>query len=87
MIRSTNRASLFRDSPDDSRTGVNTRVFPAFLQDISEVRTATVNSDSPFNIKGNVYRLVPALQYRAETLLIRFFGTHAEYDRIDAEKV
>jgi len=67
---------------------VNTRVFPAFLQDISEVRTATVNSDSPFNIKGNVYRLVAALQYRAaETLMIRFFGTHAEYDRIDAETV
>ena len=40
-----------------------------------------------FNIKGNDYRLVAALQYRAETLMIRFFGTHAEYDRIDAETV
>src|SRR5664280_2812009 len=38
-----------------------------------------------FNIKGNDYRLVAALQYRAGTLMIRFFGTHAEYDRIDAE--
>jgi mRNA interferase HigB len=40
-----------------------------------------------FNIKGNDYRLVAALQYRAGTLMIRFFGTHAEYDRIDAETV
>jgi mRNA interferase HigB len=38
-----------------------------------------------FNIKGNDYRLVAALQYRAGVLVIRFFGTHAEYDRIDAE--
>jgi mRNA interferase HigB len=40
-----------------------------------------------FNIKGNDYRLVAALQYRAGVLVIRFFGTHAEYDRIDAESV
>jgi mRNA interferase HigB len=40
-----------------------------------------------FNIKGNDYRLVAALQYRARVLAIRYFGTHAEYDRIDAESV
>jgi mRNA interferase HigB len=40
-----------------------------------------------FNIKGNDYRLVAAVQYRAGALAIRFFGTHAEYDRIDAETV
>ena len=40
-----------------------------------------------FNIKGNDYRLVAALQYRAGVLAIRFFGSHAEYDRIDAETV
>ena len=40
-----------------------------------------------FNIKGNDYRLVAALQYRAGALAIRFFGSHAEYDRIDAETV
>jgi len=40
-----------------------------------------------FNIKGNDYRLVAALQYRAGALAIRFFGTHGEYDGIDAETV
>jgi mRNA interferase HigB len=39
------------------------------------------------NIKGNDYRLVAALQYQAGALAIRFFGTHAEYDRINAETV
>jgi mRNA interferase HigB len=40
-----------------------------------------------FNVKGNDYRLVAAVQYRAGVLVIRFFGSHAEYDRIDAETV
>lgn len=40
-----------------------------------------------FNIKGNDYRLVAALQYRAGVVVIRFFGTHAEYDKINAETV
>ena len=38
-----------------------------------------------FNIKGNDYRLIARVQYQAGVLMIRFFGTHAEYDKIDAE--
>lgn len=40
-----------------------------------------------FNIKGNDFRLVAVLNYRDGVLMIRFFGTHAEYDAIDAETV
>ena len=40
-----------------------------------------------FNIKGNDYRLIAAINYQAGVLVIRFFGTHAEYDKIDAETV
>ena len=40
-----------------------------------------------FNIKGNDYRLIAVLQYQAGVLVIRFFGSHAEYDRINAETV
>ena len=40
-----------------------------------------------FNIKGNDYRLVARAQYQAGALAIRFFGTHVEYDKIDAETV
>ena len=40
-----------------------------------------------FNIKGNDFRLIAAVQYQAGVLVIRFFGTHAEYDKIDAETV
>ena len=37
-----------------------------------------------FNIKGNDYRLVVVVAYRFEALYIKFVGTHAQYDAIDA---
>ena len=40
-----------------------------------------------FNIKGNDYRLVAALRYRPRIVAVRFFGSHAEYEDIDAESV
>lgn len=40
-----------------------------------------------FNIKGNSYRLVVKIHYNTGIIYIRFIGTHAQYDRIDVEKV
>lgn len=40
-----------------------------------------------FNIKGNRYRLVAALAYHTGLVFVKFVGTHAEYDHIDAETV
>jgi mRNA interferase HigB len=42
------------------------------------------NNRAVFNIKGNDYRLVVAIHYKSTIIFIRFIGTHAEYDRIDA---
>lgn len=52
-------------------------------------RAASVVGDERvvFNIKGNVYRLVVAINYKARIVFIKFFGTHAEYDKIDVRKV
>jgi len=40
-----------------------------------------------FNIKGNDYRLVTQVNYAAGIIRIRWVGTHAEYDKINAETV
>ena len=40
-----------------------------------------------FNIRGNNYRLVTHISYQAGRVYVRFIGTHAEYDRIDAREV
>jgi mRNA interferase HigB len=36
-----------------------------------------------FNIKGNTYRLVVAIDYEFQVIFIRFMGTHSQYDKID----
>ncbi len=40
-----------------------------------------------FNIKGNNYRLIIKINYEYKMLWIRFIGTHAEYDKINATKI
>lgn len=40
-----------------------------------------------FNICGNKYRLVVAINYPFGICYIRFLGTHHAYDRVDVETV
>lgn len=40
-----------------------------------------------FNVKGNQYRLVVKINYEKQWAFIRFIGTHADYDRIDAAMI
>ena len=45
------------------------------------------NNRIVFNIKGNNYRLVVRINYYYQMVWIRFIGTHAQYDKIDANKI
>jgi len=40
-----------------------------------------------FNIKVNTYRLVAKFNFEKQWFFIRFIGSHAEYDKIDANIV
>jgi mRNA interferase HigB len=40
-----------------------------------------------FDLGGNKYRLVVHVSYTFGRILVKFIGTHAEYDRIDPETV
>jgi mRNA interferase HigB len=40
-----------------------------------------------FNVKGNSYRLVVAIDYRRGVLFIEWLGTHRDYDAIDVRTV
>ena len=40
-----------------------------------------------FNIKGNDYRLVTAIDYRRQIVFVEWIGSHRDYDRIDARTV
>lgn len=45
------------------------------------------NNRIAFNIKGNDHRLIVAVAYRFGAPYIKFVGTHAEYNKVDAARV
>lgn len=55
----------------------------------AEYPSASILADNRivFNIKGNTYRLIVKINYDYGAVWIRFIGTHAAYDKIDATKV
>lgn len=59
----------------------------------ADVKTAYANASIVggdrvvFNIKGNDYRLVVAIDYARQAVFIKWIGTHAEYDKINVATV
>lgn len=45
------------------------------------------NNRYVFNIRGNNYRIVTVVTFFASRMVIRFIGTHPEYDKIDAKTI
>lgn len=40
-----------------------------------------------FNLKGNSYRLVVAVDYERQSIFIKWIGTHRDYDKVDVKTV
>jgi mRNA interferase HigB len=54
----------------------------------SYATASVVSSDRiVFNIKGNDYRLVVAVDFEKNIVWIKWLGTHKDYDRIDVKEV
>jgi mRNA interferase HigB len=60
---------------------------PAEIKEIYRSVSILSNNRVVFNIKGNTYRLIVVVEYSQGKMFIRFVGTHAEYDRIDATSI
>lgn len=60
---------------------------PADVKRVYRNASVIANNRIVFNIKGNRYRVIVAVQYRHGIVYIRFVGTHQEYDRVDAAQV
>jgi mRNA interferase HigB len=54
-----------------------------------QYRNASILTDKRvvFNIHGNAYRLIVDIEYRLKIVFVVWFGTHKQYDRIDAKKI
>lgn len=55
----------------------------------AEVGSASILKDgrAVFNIAGNKYRIVVWMNYPYRVVYVRFIGTHAQYDEIDAQTI
>jgi len=55
----------------------------------ADFRNASILKDGRvvFNLAGNKYRLVVWINYPYRVVYVRFIGTHAQYDAIDAQTI
>lgn len=56
------------------------------IKDYNKARTIK-NDRAVFKINENDYRIIVELNYQKGWLFIKFIGTHAAYDKVDAETV
>lgn len=60
---------------------------PVDIKEVYSNASFLANNRVVFNIKGNKYRLVVAIQYDHGIVYIRFVGSHREYDKINASTI
>ena len=60
---------------------------PADVKAVYRSASVLKNRRVVFNIRGNEYRLIVAIAYRVGVVYVKFIGTHAQYDAVDAETV
>ncbi|KHE93113.1 MAG: hypothetical protein SCABRO_01132 [Candidatus Scalindua brodae] len=60
---------------------------PTDIKNVYSNASIITNNRIVFNIKGNKYRLVVAINYEHSIVYIRFIGSHKEYDLVDVSTI
>ncbi len=89
---------LFFEKPEHNDSEVSLRAWYHYVkaaewespQELKQqFRHASIIGDGRvvFNIKGNAYRLITAIDFEFQVVYIRFIGTHKEYEKINPKTV
>ena len=62
-------------------------ITPNDIRQVYATASIIANNRVVFNIRGNHYRLVVAINYGYQIVYIRFIGTNQDYDPIDAASI
>jgi mRNA interferase HigB len=60
---------------------------PAYVKSTYRHASVLKGGRVVFNIAGNSFRMVAMIDYHRGIVRVRWFGTHAEYNKIDVEAV
>lgn len=60
---------------------------PNELKDVYGNASVLSNGRVIFNIKGNSFRLIVSIDFKRQSAYVIWFGTHVEYDKIDAATI
>ena len=69
---------------DAKRASWNT---PVDIKNVYRNASIVGNNRAVFNIRGNQYRLVVAVNYTSGIIYIRFIGAHQDYNKIDVATI
>ena len=84
--------SIHKDSEQQLKTlyreaSIATWESPSDIKAAYRKASILKNGRVVFNICNNKYRLIVKINYSRQWILIRFIGTHATYDKINADKI
>lgn len=60
---------------------------PQQVKDTLKTASIIANNRVVFNVNGNDYRIICAMDYSRLALFIKFVGTHKEYDLVKASEI